>query len=284
MNILVTGASGQLGLSLKKISGEYPAYRFFFTDLPEADITQRDVMEALVKESAASLIVNCAAYTAVDKAESEPDLATKINAHGAGVLADLAREYDIPLIHISTDYVFDGESIEPLTEDAHTDPLNVYGQTKLAGEKAVRAAGCDAAIIRTAWLYSEYGNNFVKTMLRLGNEGISPRVVCDQTGTPTYATDLARAIMRLVENGVKGFEIYNFSDGGQTTWYDFACEIFALAGFSTEVEAVDTAGYPTIARRPRYSVLSKEKIMAAGVAVPRWQDSLAECVKILKAM
>lgn len=282
MNILITGANGQLGLSLKKVSGEYPAHRFFFTDLPEADITQRDVIDALIRESMAELIVNCAAYTAVDKAESEPCLAMKINAEGAGILAGLARKHGIPLIHISTDYVFNGEASEPLTEEEPTDPVNVYGRTKLAGEKAVRDAGCDAAVIRTSWLYSEYGNNFVKTMLRFAESGTSPRVVCDQTGTPTYAADLARTIMHLAENGIRKFETYNFSNGGQTTWYDLAREIFALAGIDAKVVAVDTASYPTAARRPRYSVLSKAKIMAAGVRVRPWQEALADCIKVLR--
>ena len=281
MNILVTGGNGQLGCSLRKIAGMYPQHRFVFTDVPEADITDWACIAALAEKHAIDLIVNCAAYTAVDRAESDAETAAKINVQGSEVLAGVARERGIGLIHISTDYVFDGESCHPLKEDRPTAPQGVYGRTKLAGEQAIEASRCNACVIRTAWLYSEYGNNFVKTMLRLGRERDELNVVYDQVGTPTYATDLAHAILRLAERGVSGFEVYHFSDEGAISWYDFAKAVFALAGIDIRVGAIETAAYPTPARRPAYSVLAKDKIREAGVRVPYWLDSLRECMAIV---
>ncbi len=195
MKILVTGANGQLGRSMRKISGEYPQHEFLFTDMPEMDITEKAGIEVFVRESGVQAIVNCAAYTAVDRAETETVLAEKINILGTKVLGDVAKMFSIPLIHISTDYVFCGEGCHPLKETDATAPTGVYGRTKLEGEKALESIGCDAAIIRTAWLYSEFGSNFVKTMLRLAGERDALNVVYDQVGSPTYATDLARALM-----------------------------------------------------------------------------------------
>ncbi len=283
-NILVTGGRGQLGLSLRKIAAEYPQYGFLFTDLPEGDITDKTAVEDLVEKERITLIVNCAAYTAVDRAESDESTARKINALGPAVLAEIAREKGIKLVHISTDYVFPGTGNAPLKETDSPHPASVYGRTKLEGEKAIETSGCEAVIIRTGWLYSEFGNNFVKTMLRGGSEREEVNVVYDQTGTPTYATDLARAIMTLVQNGVKGFDIYHYADEGAVSWYDFARAIFDIYGMNVTVNAIETKDYPCAAARPGYSVLSKEKIKAAGARVPYWRDSLERCIAALKQL
>ena len=288
MKILVTGGNGQLGRSLHKISNDYPQYDFLFTDMPEADITDKACITELVRQHSIGLIINCAAYTAVDKAESEPELAERINVLGPMTLAEVAAEHEISLIHISTDYVFGGESCHPLHENTATAPTGVYGRTKLAGEKAVQRAECKAAIIRTAWLYSEFGNNFVKTMLRLGTERDSLNVVYDQLGTPTYATDLARAILVIAEQmqnpTTQRCEIYHYSNDGAISWYDFTQAIFEAAGITIPVQAIESALYPTPAQRPAYSVLAKDKIKAAGATVPYWKTSLLDCLAILGAL
>ncbi len=281
MNILVTGGKGQLGCSLQKISSEYSSHTFVFTDMPEADITDMECMTRLIGKYNVDIIVNCAAYTAVDKAENDEDIARKINRDGVKVLADMAKKYDVKLVHISTDYVFSGEHYHPLHEDQVTEPVGVYGKTKLEGEREIEKSGCNAAIIRTAWLYSEFGNNFLKTMLRLGKERDSLNVVYDQVGTPTYATDLAYAIMKVVESGINGLEVYHFSNEGAVSWYDFAKEIFAEAGIDVHVSAIESYLYPMPAKRPAYSVLSKDKIKTIGVSVPYWKDSMKKCLNIL---
>ena len=281
MKIFVTGADGQLGMSLRKIAGEYPGYGFVFTDLPEGDVTDRWKMWELVEENEPDLIVNCAAYTAVDRAEQEPEEAAAVNSYGAGNMAEIAATMEIPLVHISTDYVFGGTASEPVTEEDRPDPRSVYGQTKIEGDMAVRAWRGDAAVIRTSWLYSEFGHNFVKTMLRLGACGDGLRVVDDQAGCPTYATDLARAIIQIAEKGIREFEVYNYCNGGQTTWYGFAREIFRQAGMDVEVRPVSTADYPTAARRPAYSVLDTAKIQRAGIVVPEWREALGRCLREL---
>lgn len=278
MIVGVTGANGQLGCSLRKIAGGYPAHTFVFSDLPETDITDKAGVDEWVRSNGIEIIINCAAYTAVDKAESEPDKAWRINALGPAVLAGVCAERRIGLIHLSTDYVFDGNAETPYREDAPTHPVSVYGSTKLQGEQAVRESGCDALIVRTAWLYSEFGANFVKTMLRLGSEKESLRVVDDQVGSPTYAVNLARAILRLVEKGFSGFGIYHYADEGITTWYDFARMIFIVTENPVPVAPIDTADYPTAARRPAYSVLDTAKIRQAGVVTPYWVDALKECL------
>ncbi len=281
MRILVTGANGQLGLSLRKIAGGHPQHTFTYTDLPEADITSRESIEGLVTEHGIELIVNCAAYTAVDKAESDPDTAHRINAEGPRVLARIARARDLKLIHVSTDYVFTGEGCHPLHEEDLAGPTGVYGRTKFEGELAVREEGCDAAVVRTAWLYSEFGANFVKTMLRLGAERETLSVVYDQVGTPTYAPDLAEALLAIAEDGIRGYEVYHYSNEGVASWYDFAREIFTLAGLPVQLEPIESREYPTPARRPAYSVLSKTKIKALGAKVPYWKDSLKTCLNEL---
>lgn len=283
MKILVTGANGQLGRSMRKISGEYPQHEFLFTDMPEMDITEKTGIEVFVRENGVQAIVNCAAYTAVDRAETETALAEKINVLGTKVLGEVAKMFSIPLIHISTDYVFCGEGCHPLKETDATAPTGVYGKTKLEGEKALESTACDAAIIRTAWLYSEFGSNFVKTMLRLAGERDALNVVYDQVGSPTYATDLARALMTVLNNGVHGLSIYHFSNEGAISWYDFAEAIFEESGDKISVSPIESDKYPSPTKRPAYSVLSKEKIKEVGVTVPYWKDSLKECIRLLKS-
>lgn len=282
MNILVTGANGQLGNSVRKISNKYPQHKFVYTDMPEVDITNLQLLEDLVKKESINAIINCAAFTAVDKAESCEELAAKINIDGPKNLALAAKSVGAKLVHISTDYVFDGKSSLPLKESDATQPIGVYGRTKRQGEMEVEKSGCDAIVIRTAWLYSEYGNNFVKTMIRLGKERESLNVVYDQIGTPTYATDLAFAIMTLLEKGITGFQTYHFSNEGVISWFDFTKAIFEIAGLSTKVNAIESFEYPTAAERPAYSVLNKRKIKEAGVMVPYWKESLKECIAILE--
>ena len=282
MKILVTGGNGQLGRSLNKIGAAYPQHAFVFTDMPEADITHPGRMAELIKKHRPEIIVNCAAYTAVDKAESDPASARRINAEGPRILAGLARETGIGLIHISTDYVFSGKACRPWKEDDPADPSGVYGRTKRAGEEAVLASGCRGAVIRTAWLYSEFGNNFVKTMLRLGRERDELQVVYDQIGSPTYATDLAHAILTVAEQGLRGCEIYHYSDEGAVSWYDFARTVFDLSGIRVRINAIESAQYATPAPRPAYSVLAKDKIKTLGVRVPWWKDSLTECLNRLQ--
>lgn len=280
-HILVTGGDGQLGCSIRKIAPEYPSVRFTFTDMPEADITNRAAMQELIKQYQPDTIVNCAAYTAVDKAESELELSSRINTDGPRILAEIAKEHDISLIHISTDYVFGGESCRPLHEEHITVPDSVYGKTKLGGERAIRWTECRAAVIRTSWLYSEFGNNFVKTMLSLGKEREELSVVYDQVGTPTYAPDLARAIVLLAQKEINGYEIYHFCNEGVTSWYDFAHMIFEISGIDIKLNAIESDQYPTPAKRPAYSVLSKEKIKEKGIPVPYWVDSLRICLEEL---
>ncbi len=282
MNILVTGANGQLGRSIQKISAEQPQYVFFFTDVPELDITDYEQIDAFVKKNSIEALVNSAAYTAVDKAETEKELADKVNHLGAKVLGEVARDNGIPLVHVSTDYVFCGEGCHPLKETDPTDPSGVYGLTKLLGEKALESVGCDVAIIRTAWLYSEFGGNFVKTMMRLSAERDEINVVYDQVGSPTYATDLARAMMVVLNAGIRGFNLYHFSNEGVISWYDFTKAIFEETGAKTKVNPIESDKYPSPTKRPAYSVLAKDKIKSVGVKVPYWKDSLKECLKFLK--
>ena len=283
MNIFVTGGNGQLGNSFRKISVNYPQHSFTFTDMPEVDITDLESLRTILKNAKADVIINCAAYTDVNKAESNEDIAHKINAVGPGNLAVVAKEMGAKFVHVSTDYVFNGKGNTPLKESDPTSPLGAYGRTKLSGETIVKEVGCDAAIVRTAWLYSEFGNNFVKTMIRLGNEREDVSVVYDQVGTPTYATDLAEAIMYLVNKGIKGCEVYHYTNDGVASWFDFTKAIFKLAGCTANLHAIESYEYPTPAERPAYSVLSKRKIAEAGASVPYWTDSLEKCMKILLA-
>lgn len=284
-NILVTGANGQLGSELRKI-GFTALDDVFFTDIAELDITSYEAVAKFVEEHEIDTIVNCAAYTAVDKAEDDPEAAARINTEAVANLAKVANKQDCLLIHVSTDYVFNGMGEKPYTEKDRPEPVSVYGKTKLAGEEAIKKSGCLYIIIRTAWLYSAFGNNFVKTILRLAGERSEISVVSDQVGSPTYAEDLARAIVTIMENDDRGMceGVYHFSDEGVCSWYDFASEIVRISGLPCRVKPVTTAEYHTRTRRPAYSVLDKSKIRNTfKVSVPDWKESLAACMKELEA-
>lgn len=282
MNILVTGANGQLGNEMRVVAAEQKQLAYHFTDVAELDICNEQAVEHFVAERAIDCIVNCAAYTNVNKAEEDAVLCDKLNHLAPANLARVAAKYRIGLVHVSTDYVFNGEHHVPYREDDATCPNSVYGTTKLAGEEAIRTIHPEAVIIRTAWLYSSFGNNFVKTMLRLGKEREELGVVFDQIGTPTYARDLARAIQHIIGSDVVP-GIYHYSNEGVCSWYDFTKAIFDLAGISTCcLKPLHTDEYPTPAARPHYSVLDKTKIKQTyGVEVPHWIDSLRECMKLI---
>ncbi len=282
MNILITGANGQLGNEMRMLSAEHPLHTYFFTDVQELDICDAEAVKTFVKDNHIDVIVNCAAYTAVDKAEDNAELCDKLNHLAPVYLAEAAESCGAALVQISTDYVFDGTAHVPYTEEAPTCPNSVYGRTKLAGEQEVMSRCTRAMIIRTAWLYSTFGNNFVKTMIRLGRERGTLGVVFDQIGTPTYAGDLARAIYTAIEQGIVP-GIYHFSNEGVCSWYDFTLAIHRLAGITTcQVSPLHTDEYPAKAPRPHYSVLDKTKIKKTyGIGIPHWETSLAECVKRL---
>lgn len=282
LNILITGARGQLGSSLRQLGSVSPN-NYLATDVAELDITDAGAVLQTVKEQRIDVIVNCAAYTNVEKAEEDEPTADLLNHKAAAYLAAAAKETGATLIHVSTDYVFDGTAHLPYTEDAPTAPLGVYGRTKLAGERAVAESGCKYLTFRTAWLYSEYGNNFLKTMLRLTAEKERLNVVFDQAGTPTYAGDLAMTIFSIVEGGYfAGNEgLYHFSNEGVASWYDFAAEIAAAAGHDKcRIRPCRTAEFPTKAARPAYSVLDKSKIKETfGLEIPHWRESMLYCLK-----
>ena len=255
----------------------------FYTDVEELDITNFKAICAFIETHDIDTIINCAAYTAVDQAEDDEEKAMKLNRDAVANLANAAVKLDCLLVHISTDYVFDGTSDHPYTEKDTTNPQSVYGRTKLEGEQAIKKSGCLYIIIRTAWLYSGYGNNFVKTMIRLGKERDGLGVVFDQIGTPTYANDLARAIYTIINKGiVRG--IYHFSNEGVCSWYDFTVAIHRLAGItSCKVRPLHTAEYPAKANRPAYSVLDKTKIKTTfGIEIPHWEESLERCIGKMK--
>ena len=280
MTILVTGGNGQLGCSLRLASAE-SGHRYIFTDVEQLDITSAPAVEEFFCHEKPDVVVNCAAYTAVDMAEENEEQADKINHLAVALLADACRRYNATLIHISTDYLFSGEVTAPYGEEVEPAPINAYGRTKLAGERAIAESGCRSIIIRTSWLYSEYGKNFVKTMLSLMASRSEVRVVADQFGTPTYAGDLARAITYIIDSGqCDKLGIYHYSNLGECSWYDFACEIARLSGSDCTVTPCTTADYPTKAHRPRYSTLDKSKFIATfGIAIPQWQESLAQAVR-----
>ena len=281
-NILITGANGQLGNEMRVLSAEYPEYAYFFTDVAELDICDEQAVMEFVQANDIHVIVNCAAYTAVDKAEENVELCTKLNADAVGYLAKAAEACGAEFIQISTDYVFDGTAHVPYRESASTCPNSVYGHTKLAGEQNALALCSRSMVIRTAWLYSTFGNNFVKTMIRLGHERDSLGVIFDQVGTPTYARDLARAIFVAIRQGVVP-GVYHFSNEGVCSWYDFTKAIHRLAGIThCKVKPLHTEEYPTLAKRPHYSVLDKTKIKKIyNTEVPYWEDSLKECIDAL---
>jgi len=287
MNILITGCNGQLGNEMQLLAKENPQHKYFLTDviIPEGldatvlDITKQEAVESYVQTHQIDCIVNCAAFTAVDKAESAEELCNLLNNIAPGYLAQAVGKRGGSMIQVSTDYVFDGTNHTPYTEDQPTCPNSVYGRTKLAGEESVKAGCPNSMIIRTAWLYSIYGNNFVKTMIRLGKEKPELGVIFDQVGTPTYARDLAVAIMTAINKGIVP-GTYHFSNEGVISWYDFTKAIHRIAGITTcKVRPLHTSEYSTPAARPHYSVLDKTKIKQTyGIEVPYWEDSLAECI------
>ncbi|MBQ8365656.1 MAG: dTDP-4-dehydrorhamnose reductase [Bacteroidaceae bacterium] len=283
--ILITGANGQLGNEMRRL-GEVSPNTYIYTDVAELDITNGDAVAAFVKDNAVDIIVNCAAYTNVDKAESDEAVAELINATAVENLARAMKMVDGTLFHVSTDYVFGNEGNTPRAEDMPLNPLGVYGRTKLHGEQAIAAVGCKAIIIRTAWLYSEFGNNFLKTMMRLTAEREQLNVVFDQVGTPTYAGDLALAIFSIIEGGVyAGNEgVYHFSNEGVCSWYDFATEIAVAAGNTNcKVLPCHSSEFPSPVTRPAFSVLDKTKIKETfGIEIPHWRDSMLYCIKRLK--
>ena len=281
-SILVTGANGQLGVALQRISDSLISFKFYFTDVDTLDICDKARIEEIIKARNIDVIVNCAAYTAVDKAEDDMELCTRINRDAVRNIGEAAASAGAKVIHISTDYVFDGSAVTPYREDDATNPISVYGESKLAGERSLLSVCPDSVIIRTAWLYSETGGNFVKTMLRLGKERDTIGVVADQKGTPTYAGDLAAAIKTVLisEKFVPG--IYHYTNEGACTWYDFAVKIFEIAGLKCIVKPLETVEYPTRAKRPAYSILDKSKIKEVySVDVPIWEKGLEKCMKQL---
>lgn len=282
MNILITGCNGQLGNEMQLLEKDNPQHTYYNTDVAELDITNPQAIGQFVEENGIDGVVNCAAYTAVDKAEENQELCHLLNAVAPGYLAAAVERRGGWMIQISTDYVFDGTNHKPYVETDPVCPNSVYGRTKLAGEEAVQEACSKAMIIRTAWLYSTFGNNFVKTMIRLGQERPELGVIFDQIGTPTYARDLAQAIFAAINNGVVA-GIYHFSNEGVISWYDFTKAIHRIAGIADcRVRPLHTAEYPTPANRPHYSVLDKTKIKQTyGIEIPYWEESLEVCVRKL---
>ena len=280
--ILVTGSKGQLGNEMQVASVLYPDCNFIFTDVEELDICNKEAIIEFISKNPVDYIVNCAAYTAVDKAEDESELCYKINCDAVQNIGQVAKEHNIRVIHISTDYVFDGTNHIPYSEDATVCPSSVYGKSKLAGEVALAETGSESIIIRTSWLYSSFGGNFVKTMMKLGAERDTLNVIFDQIGTPTYAADLADTIMQIILSNHFSTGIYHFSDEGVCSWYDFTIAIHRLSGISCNVRPIETKDYPVRTPRPHYSVLNKTKIKSVfGITIPHWESSLEKCIGIL---
>ncbi len=285
-SILVTGSKGQLGTELSLIAGDYPQHQLTFTDVEELDIINEKSVRDFFSKNNFDFCINCAAYTAVDKAESDMESAFNLNTAAVFNLAQITNELNIRLIHISTDFVFDGKKSKPYTEDDIPSPLNIYGKSKWRGEEACFQQNSKSIIIRTSWLYSPFGVNFVKTMQRLGRERTEIGVIYDQIGTPTYAHDLAQALMEIVskhpENPVSG--IFHYSNEGVCSWYDFAVAIMQLNGLSCNIKPLETIEYPTPAKRGPYSVLNKKKIKTTfGLTIPHWRDSLQKCIERINA-
>lgn len=281
MKILVTGGDGQLGSALKKLAGDYKDYIFTFIDVRDLDLTDSSAMAAFLGTHQPGILINCAAYTAVDKAESETDRAMAVNATAPGEIARICSETGIRLIHISTDYVFDGRSFIPYKETDPVNPVSVYAKSKLEGETRIQKQHVKGIIIRTSWLYSEYGQNFVKTILKKGKELGKLKVVYDQVGGPTYAGDIARVILDIMPEVVNAgsMEVYHYANEGVISWYDFANAIIDISGIDCILEPVETKAYPTPAARPSYSVFNKTKFKERfGIAIPYWRDSLKECI------
>jgi len=283
--ILVTGANGQLGWELGQLASNYPAFKFVLVDRSQLDLAFPESFEKIIQTIAPDCIINTAAYTAVDKSETEKELSYTVNATAVETLAVICKNLVIPFITYSTDYVFDGAATAPYNTSTKVDPVNYYGSTKAAGEKMAMEANEDSIVIRTSWVFSSHGNNFVKTMLRLMKERDQLKIVADQKGRPTYAKDLALATMKMIEamnagKTVKG--IYHFANGGETTWFDFAATIKAIAGLTCDVQPIETKDFPTPAKRPAYSVLDTSKIeQDVEVDIRHWEDALKECINHL---
>ena len=288
MKILITGAYGQLGSELKEIENQFPNYHFLFTDVDTLDITSEIAVETYFDKNQPDLIINCAAFTAVDKAEIDHKIARKINAFAPKILGKFSLQVGAKLLHISTDYVFDGNANQPYSETDSVNPQTVYGKTKLDGELNCLNENPNSVVIRTSWLYSEFGNNFVKTMLRLGKERDSLNVVFDQVGTPTYAADLAQTILSIIQisekdpaNFIPG--IYHYSNEGVASWYDFSKAIFEISEVECTINPVLSSQFPTPAKRPNFSVLNKSKIRNIfSIEIPYWRDSLKICLEKIK--
>ncbi len=288
MKVLVIGSDGQLGSEIKELVSNYSKLEFVFKDLPDLDICDADLLNSFIKENNINAVINCAAYTAVDKAEQNFEISEQVNSGGVKNLTNALEKVDGKLIHISTDYVFDGSNSEPYKESDPVNPLGAYGKTKRDGELFVINSTIDSIVIRTSWLYSSFGNNFVKTMYKLGSEKNSLNVISDQIGTPTYARDLAKVCMDIISTldsekiSNKG-KVYHYSNEGVASWYDFACSVIELSESKCKVKAIQTTDYLTVAKRPHYSVLNKTKIKNDfKVDIPYWKESLKECINKLK--
>lgn len=277
--VLVTGSRGQLGKSILDIAKKHSQYHFIFTNQPQVDVTNYKSIKSIFDKNKINWCINCAAYTKVDLAESEPEIAFLINEEGSKNLANICKENNTKLIHISTDFVFDGASKTPYLESSITNPINTYGLSKLQGELEIEKALKEYYIIRTSWLYSEYGKNFLRTMLRLSKNNNELKVVNDQNGSPTYAGDLAEVILKRIEDDSENYGLYNYSNKGQTTWYGFAKEIFQLTGVNTQVKPIDSEEYRTAAKRPQFSVLNCDRIEEAfKLEIPNWKTSLKKAI------
>jgi dTDP-4-dehydrorhamnose reductase len=282
-SIMVTGSNGQLGTELKELASSFTLYNFIFLSKEELPLQHFESVKKIFRDNHPQYCINCAAYTAVDKAETEKELAFRINGEAVGVLAAVCKEYDCRLVHVSTDYVFDGTASVPYKEDASTNPQSIYGASKLEGERKAHEYNPGSIIIRTSWVYSEFGKNFVKTMLKLMNEKEEINVVSDQYGSPTYAADLAEMILQIIkfQNWQPG--VYHYSNDGVISWYDFALMIKELSGSKCKVNPISTAQYPTPAKRPAYSVLDKTKIQQTfEISLRNWKNSLANCLERIK--
>jgi dTDP-4-dehydrorhamnose reductase len=283
LRIIVTGANGQLGKEIQALSLKYPSLDFIFLSRLDLSINDVEEVQHFFQRTEPSVCINCAAYTAVDKAETEKEIAFLINGESVGTIAAACRQSNCKLIHISTDYVFDGSSPQPLNEDDPTNPISVYGASKLRGEELALAKNEETIIIRTSWVYSEFGNNFVKTMIRLMNEKESINVVSDQIGSPTYAADLAEIILHIISRKKFVPGIYNYSNEGEISWYDFAIAIKELIRSKCKVNPIPASQYPTPAKRPHYSLLDKTKIISIyAVSIKGWRESLASCIAKIK--
>lgn len=282
--VLVTGANGQVGSEIRFLSSTTPYLTFVFVDRDELDITSQESVTAFFSQQKFDVLINCAAYTAVDKAESEKETAFKINAEGAGNLAAVCRKNNCSYLHISTDFIFDGTASVPVTESQKPNPLSVYGASKLAGDEIVVKENPGSVILRTSWVYSSYGNNFVKTILKLCKEREGLNIIADQTGTPTYARDLAAAILHIIQQPEWKPGVYNYSNEGTASWYDFAVAIRDLAELKTQINPIETSQYPTPAARPKFSVLNKRKVKETfGLQIPYWRHSLQQCIALINS-